>query len=144
MYFPASDVLTGSRVVRSSRPVPVTITLPSGPSISTVGSTVRCEEAVTVHVIVCWSPAGTVGFAGEILTTGFGRAARRETHKCTLLDSLYLTSHSDSLIFIIRGIKDMVSSSDRCSACVCIIIPVKRTDSETVCVGTARSTGTSD
>ena len=51
-----------------------TILMSPGPISSTVVDTARYGISVTVHCIVCESPAVTVETFGEIMTSGGGRA----------------------------------------------------------------------
>ena len=75
VYWPACDVITGSRVWVTVKLMSVAAnTLSPGPISSTVGDTVRYGISVTVHCTVCESPAVTVESPGEIMTSGTGRA----------------------------------------------------------------------
>ena len=78
VYWPASDVFTGSTVWVSIKPMTVatTLLLP-GPISSTVGRTARCGISVTVHRSVCESPAVTVE-SSTVATSGAGRSVGRE------------------------------------------------------------------
>ena len=62
MYWPACDVITGSRVWVIKV---VANTLPPGPISSTVGCTARNGMSVTVHCTECVSPAVTVEYILE-------------------------------------------------------------------------------
>ena len=81
MYCPASDVLTGSTVWVSIKPMTVatTLLLP-GPISSKVGRTVRCGISVTVHCRVCESPAVTVE-SSTLPTAGAGRSVEERMVK---------------------------------------------------------------
>ena len=81
MYWPACDVITGSRVCVTVKLMSVASTMSPGPISSTVGDTAKCGISVTVHCTVCESPAITVESPGEIITTGSGSAGEREQCK---------------------------------------------------------------
>ena len=78
VYWPAYDVITGSRVWVTVKLMSVANTLSPGPISSTVGDTARYGMSVTVHCTVCESPAGTVESPGEIITSGAGSAGEWE------------------------------------------------------------------
>ena len=79
VYWPACDVITGSRVWVTVKLMSVANTLSPGPISSTVGDTARYGISVTVHCTVCESPAVTVESPGEIVTSGAGRAGVQST-----------------------------------------------------------------
>ena len=68
VYWPACDVITGSRVYITVKFMSLANTLSPGPISSTVGDTARYGISVTVHCTVCESPAVTVESSGEIIT----------------------------------------------------------------------------
>ena len=74
VYWPACDVITGSRVWVTVKLMSVANTMSPGPISCTVCSTSRSEILVTVHCTVCVSPAVTVASPGDIMTSGAGRA----------------------------------------------------------------------
>ena len=81
VYWPACDVITGSRMCVTVKLMFVVSTMSPGPISSTVGDTDRYGISVTVHCTVCESPAVTVESPGEIITTGSGSAGKREQCK---------------------------------------------------------------
>ena len=74
VYWPACDVITGSRVWVTVKLMSVTNTLSPGPISSTVGDTARYGISVTVHCTVCEIPAVTTECSGYTMTSGDGRA----------------------------------------------------------------------
>ena len=66
--WPACDVITGSKKWVIVKLMSVANTLSPGPISSTVGDTARYGISVTVHCIVCESPAVTVDPTGCIVT----------------------------------------------------------------------------
>ena len=78
VYWPASDVFTGSTVWATSKPMAVA-RLPPGPISSTVGCRARCGISVIVHCRVCESPAVTVE-SSTLATSGAGRSVERERY----------------------------------------------------------------
>ena len=78
VYWPASDVFTGSTVWISIKPMAVA-RLPFGPISSTVGRTARCGISVTVHCRVCESPAVTVE-SSTVANSGAGKSVGRERY----------------------------------------------------------------
>ena len=74
VYWPACDVITGSRVWVTVKLMSVTNTLFPGPISSTVGDTARYGISVTVHCTVCDIPAVTAECSGYTMTSGHGRA----------------------------------------------------------------------
>ena len=77
VYWPASDVLTGSRVWVRDGPEPLATSLSPGATHWSVGATFRKGTTDTVHSRACWPPAVTVEFI-EVVTSGDGRAEGRE------------------------------------------------------------------
>ena len=63
-YWPACDVITGSRVWLRAKLVLVANTLSPGPISSTVGDTARYGISVTVHCTLCLPPAATIELSG--------------------------------------------------------------------------------
>ena len=82
VYWPASDVLTGSRVWVRDGPEPLATSLSPGATHWSVGAVVRKGTTDTVHSRTCWPPAVTVEFI-VVVTSGDGRAGERG--KCQLL-----------------------------------------------------------
>ena len=81
VYWPACDVITGSRVCVTDKVILVASTMSPGPISSTVGDTARYGISVTVHCTVYESPAVTLESSGEIMTSGGGRAGEWMTCK---------------------------------------------------------------
>ena len=69
VYWPACDVITVIKVWVSVKLMLVANTLYPGPISSTVGDTARYGISVTVHCTVCESPAITVSYCGETITS---------------------------------------------------------------------------
>ena len=78
VYWPACDVITGSRVWVTVKLMSVANTLSPGPISSTVGDTARYGISVTVHCTVCESPAVTAESPGEIITSRSKRSGGRK------------------------------------------------------------------
>ena len=70
MYWPACDAITGFRVWVTVKPISVANTLLPGPISSRLGDTARYGILVNVHFTVCESPAVTVKFSRDIMTSG--------------------------------------------------------------------------
>ena len=100
VYWPACDVITGSRVWVTVKLMLVANTLSPGPISCTVGGTARYGISVTVHCTVCESPAVTVESSGEIITSGAGRTGERAESQQYILPLFNLdTFYSDDLHF---------------------------------------------
>ena len=93
MYWPACDVITGSRVWVTVKLMSVANTLSPGPINCTVGDTARYGISVTVHCTACEFPAVTVESSGEIMTSGSGRAGEWVIYTQTVLKHMTLYSH---------------------------------------------------
>ena len=74
VYWPACDVITLIKVWVSVKLMLIANTLPLGPISSTVGDTARYRILVTVHCSLCASPASTVSYCGETVTSKFERS----------------------------------------------------------------------
>ena len=77
VYWPACDVLTGSRMWVRDGLEPLATSLLLGATHWSVGATVRKGTTDAVHSRVCWSPAVTVEFI-VVATLGDGRAKWKE------------------------------------------------------------------
>ena len=118
MYWPASDVFTGSTVWVSIKPTAVA-RLPPGLISSTVGCTARCGISVTVHCRVCESPAVTVE-SSTLATSGAGRSVGRE---------IYAVISREILKVPYLLLCTVMSSTALCSGactvtCVCCVVTV--------------------
>ena len=89
VYWPASDVLTGSRMWVRDGPEPLTTSLLLGATHWSVGVTFRTVTTDTVHSRACWPPAVTVESI-VVVTSGDGSA--RETEKMSTFYQLKVRS----------------------------------------------------